>query len=333
MTQNRRDFVHGMSIVGAAALAGLRPGPAEAEPPLETTTLRLLRTPSICWAAQYVAEDLLHDEGFTHVMYPYYPGGPVSPRLAAGEGDISMNFIAPNLIRLELGDPVVFLAGAHVGCFELVGTDRVRQVRDLRGKTAAVESLGGPEHVFLASIAAYVGLDPQRDIKWSTQPAIESVRLFTEGKVDAFLGFPPQAQELRAKKIGHVVVNSATDRPWSQYFCCLVTASQEFVRKNPVATKRALRAILKSADMCASEPERAARALVAKGYTPRFDYALQVMKELPYGKWREFDPEDTIRFYALRLREAGMIKSSPQKLIAQGTDWRFVNELKKELKG
>jgi NitT/TauT family transport system substrate-binding protein len=331
---NRREFLNETALATSAALLGVRPSPvAAAEPPPETTTLRLFKTGSICWAAQYVAEELLHDEGFAQVMYPNIPaGGPVSQHLAAGEADVSMNFIAPNLIRLELGDPVVFLAGAHVGCFELVGTDRVRQIRDLRGKTAAVESLGGPEHVFLASIAAYVGLDPQKDIKWSTQPAIESVRLLTEGKVDAFLGFPPQAQELRARKIGHVVVNSATDRPWSQYFCCLVTASREFVRKNPVATKRALRAILKSADVCASEPERAARALVAKGYTPRFEYALQVMKELPYGKWREFDPEDTIRFYALRLHEAGMIKSSPQKIIAQGTDWRFLNELKKELK-
>ena len=44
-------------------------------------------------------------------------------------------------------------------------------------------------------------------------------------------------------------------------------------------------------------------------------------------------PEDSVRFYALRLREAGMIKSTPQRLIAQGTDWRFLNELKKELKG
>jgi NitT/TauT family transport system substrate-binding protein len=329
----RRDVLRTLGTAGALTALGIRPSMAAAEPPPETTTLRLFKTGSICWAPQYVAEELLRDEGFAHVTYAEIPfGGPVSQHLAAGEADISMNFIAPNLIRLELGDPVVFLAGAHVGCFELVGTDRVRQIRDLRGKTAAVESLGGPEHVFLASIAAYVGLDPQKDIKWSTQPAIESVRLFTEGKVDAFLGFPPQAQELRAKKIGHVVVNSATDRPWSQYFCCLVTASQKFVRKNPVATKRALRAILKSADVCANEPERAARSLVAKGYTPRFDYALQVMKELPYGKWREFDPEDTIRFYALRLHEAGMIKSSPQKIIAQGTDWRFLNELKKELK-
>jgi NitT/TauT family transport system substrate-binding protein len=57
------------------------------------------------------------------------------------------------------------------------------------------------------------------------------------------------------------------------------------------------------------------------------------MREVPYGKWREYDPEDTIRFYALRLHEVGMIQSTPQKLIAQGTDWQFLNELKKELKG
>ena len=48
------------------------------------------------------------------------------------------------------------------------------------------------------------------------------------------------------------------------------------------------------------------------------------MKEIPYGQWREYDPEDTVRFYALRLHEVGMIKSSPQKIIAQGTDWRFL---------
>ena len=104
------------------------------------------------------------------------------------------------------------------------------------------------------------------------------------------------------------------------------------MRKHPVATKRAMRAILKGADLCAAEPERAARLLVDRKYTPRYDYVLQVMKELPYGKWREYDPEDTICFYSLRLHEAGMIRSSPQNLIAQGTDWRFLNELKKELK-
>ena len=57
------------------------------------------------------------------------------------------------------------------------------------------------------------------------------------------------------------------------------------------------------------------------------------MKEIPYDKWREYDPEDSVRFYALNLHDVGMIKTSPNKLIAQGTDWRFIRELKKELKG
>ena len=59
---------------------------------------------------------------------------------------------------------------------------------------------------------------------------------------------------------------------------------------------------------------------------------LDVLKALPYRRWREANPEDTLRFHANRLHEVGMLKTSPNKLIAQGTDWRFLNELKKELK-
>jgi len=105
------------------------------------------------------------------------------------------------------------------------------------------------------------------------------------------------------------------------------------VRRNPVATKRAVRAILKATDVCALEPERAARTIVDRGFTKAYDYALATMKEIPYNRWREYDPEDTVRFYSLRLREVGMLKSNPQKILADGTDWRFLNELKKELKG
>jgi NitT/TauT family transport system substrate-binding protein len=100
-----------------------------------------------------------------------------------------------------------------------------------------------------------------------------------------------------------------------------------------VATTRALRAILKATDICALEPERAAQALGATGFTPRYESARQTMQEVPYNRWREYDPEDTVRFYALRLHEAGMIKSSPQQRIAEGTDWRFLNALKQALKG
>jgi NitT/TauT family transport system substrate-binding protein len=181
-------------------------------------------------------------------------------------------------------------------------------------------------------MAAHVGLDPLKDINWITSPKIAPKELFAEGRIDAFLGFPPEPQELRARKIGRVIVNSAIDRPWSQYYCCMLAGNREFVRRNPVATKAVLRAILKATDLCASEPDRVAKRMVDGGFTQRYDYALQALKEIPYTKWRDYDPEDTIRFYSLRLGEVGMVKSSPQKIIAQGTDWRFWRELKKELK-
>ena len=93
-----------------------------------------------------------------------------------------------------------------------------------------------------------------------------------------------------------------------------------------------MRAILKAVDLCATDPAPAARILVDGGFTPRYDYALQTLKDVPYDKWREYDAEDAIRFWALRMREAGFIKSTPQKIIAEGTDWHFLEELKRELK-
>jgi NitT/TauT family transport system substrate-binding protein len=186
----------------------------------------------------------------------------------------------------------------------------------------------------LRLIALQVGLDPAKDINWVTgaDPQVSPLDLFAAGKIDAFLGFPPEPQDLRARHIGHVVLKTAVDRPWSQYFCCMLAGNREYVRNYPIATKRVLRAILKAADLCATDPTGVARQLVDGGFVDRYDYALETVSELPYDKWREYDPEDTIRFYSLRLREAGFIKSSPQKIIADGADWRFFNELKRELK-
>jgi len=331
---SRRKFLGGLTLAGMAGLRGTRLALAAAEPPPETRRLKLVKVPgNSCFAPQYVAEELLRTEGFIDVQYATVAPGGSAKAMASGEADIALQFAGPLIIRVDTGDPIVMLAGGHIGCFELFGTDRISSIRDLRGKTVAVPTLGSPAHVFVASIAAYVGLDPRQDINWVTYPAAESMQLLGEGKIDAFLGFPPQPQELRARKIGHVVVNSAIDRPWSQYFCCMIAGNREFVQKHPVAAKRALRAILKAANVCALEPDRVARFLVDKGYTTDHAYTFQAMTEIPYGQWREYDPEDTVRFYALRLHEVGMIKSTPQKIIEKGTDWRFFNALKKELKG
>ena len=330
---SRRRFLGGLTLAGTVGFLGVHPRPVAAEPPPETTRLRLERTPGICSAPYYLAEEFLPGEGFTDVQWVDTRGASVIESIAASKIDFGSNFIGPTLIRLDAGDPLVLLSGTHVGCFELFAREQVRAVRELKGKTMAVRQLGSSEHTFISSILAYVGIDPQKEVHWVEQPFDASTQLFAEGAIDAVAAQPPQSQELRALQSGHVLINSTVDRPWSQYYCCMVYTNKMFVQKYPVATKRVLRAILKAADVCTSGPERAARFLVDKGYTNNYDYARETMQDVVYGQWREYDPEDTVRFYALRLQEAGMITSTPQKLIAQGTDWRFLTELKKELKG
>jgi NitT/TauT family transport system substrate-binding protein len=328
----RRDFLTQSSRLAVAGLlsSSLR---ARAEPLPETARIRFLDDPSICLAPQYLAMELLRQEGFTQV-------DSISPQpefglglVADGHADFVM-WDAPGLLpQLDAGKNLVVLAGIHAGCWELFASPRVQAIRELKGKRVAISALGTSEHVYVASMLAYVGINPNRHIKWVEAGSVpDSMRLFVEGKADAFLAFPPQPQDLRAQKVGHVIVDTTQDRPWSQYFCCTITANRDFVRKHPIATKRVVRAFLKASDICAQQPERAARFMVDKGYEPRYGVALEVMKMVPYSRWREADPEDTLRFYALRLHEVGMIKTDPNTLVARGSDWRFLNELKKELK-
>ena len=331
-TQTRRSFLTTLSSAGVVGLVRARDSYAQEAPP-ETTTVRLGKIYGICIAPQYVAEDLLRAEGFTDVRYvATNPGISTALALARGEIDFTTNYAPPMAISIDAGEPITIVGGEHVGCFEVFAREGIRSIADLRGKNVGVQSIGSSQHVFLSVIAAHVGLDPAKDIHWVTSTSPKPMELFADGKIDAFLGLPPEPQELRGRNIGRVIVNSVLDRPWSQYFCCVLAANRGYIRKYPIATKRVLRAIVKAADLCASEPARVARQIVDAGFTPSYDYALQTIKEIPYVRWREYNPEDAVRFYALRLREAGLIKSSPNKILADGTDWRHWNELKRELK-
>jgi NitT/TauT family transport system substrate-binding protein len=198
---SRRRFLNAAALAGSGAALGLRAAPALAEPPPEITTIRWVRSPAICVAPYYVAEGLLRAEGFTDVRPYKTEGNTWTHDVLAGNVDLVLNFVGPLLLRLDAGDPLVVLGGVHVGCFELFVTERIRAVRDLKGKTISVPALGDAQHVFLASILANVGLDPRRTSTGRcTSRRIDAA--LAEEKVDAFLGFPPEPQALRAKGSG-----------------------------------------------------------------------------------------------------------------------------------
>jgi NitT/TauT family transport system substrate-binding protein len=325
----RRAFIN---AAGAAGLAGALPAFAAAEPPPETKRIRIQDAPIACFAPLYIAEALLRAEGFAEVEYVKTPlaEGP-GPALADGRIDIIQDDTAAHLMHLDKGMPIVVLGGVHTGCWELFAQSSIRSLVELKGRSIAAPERSSRQ-AFVAAMIASVGLDPRKDVKWIGHEPAQSMRMFEQGEIDAFMGFVPEPQELRARKIGRVLIATEIDRPWSQYFCCLAAGNRDFVRKNPVATKRALRALWKATDLCASQPELAAKAMLARNVGPNYDYLLQAVKDIGYRKWRDYEPEDTMRFWSLRLRELGIIQGDPKNLLAHGTDWRFVDQLRKELK-
>jgi len=331
---SRRRFLAGISLAGAAGLVGVSK-PLHAEPPPEITSVRLpvYYKISDCQIPEYVAGELLRAEGFTDVrLVDSGTGSDSADWLAKGELDFDWNYPTTYARSIEAGGQITVLAGLHVGCLELFAREGINSIADLKGKRVGIFAQSSAPHVLVILLASYVGLDPYHDIEWIENEKESPKDLFIDGKIDAFLAQPPEPQELRARKIGHAILKTAVDKPWSQYFCCMLAGANDYVTKYPVATKRVLRALLKSVDLCVSAPGQLARRAVDQGFSDSYEYALQAMTDARYDKWREYDSEDTLRFYALRMNEAGLLQSSPQKVIADGTDWRFINELKRELK-
>jgi NitT/TauT family transport system substrate-binding protein len=356
-TLSRREFLGvaasagavgaGVVLLGACG-SGSKGSPTSTpgsggDPPPETTAIRLVKTFPTCPIPMHLAGLFLPEEGFTNVQYVQDTGGDHgTQQLAAGEMDMGLSITSSLTTAADRGDPLVLLAGIHPTCFELFGGDRVQSLRDLKGKRIHVFSTDAtdPIYVFLATLLAHVGIDLENEVQFVVASSGDAIAGLKAGTIDAVLGFPPISAQMRADNIGHVVLTGYEDAPWSQYFCCMATGNRDFVEKHPAATKRALRAILKATDLCAREPERAARYLVDTGYTKDYadqgypqdyDSMLHTVMHMRYTSWREFNPEDTVRFYALRLKEAGLVKGTPEALVTRATDWRYLEQIKREL--
>jgi Zn-dependent protease with chaperone function len=98
---------------------------------------------------------------------------------------------------LDVGAPTLILAGVHAGCQELFASERVRTVRDLKGKRIAVTGMGNGDHIFIASILAYVGIDPKKEVTWITgSDLMGAMKFFATGRSFASPSGAPAATHL-----------------------------------------------------------------------------------------------------------------------------------------
>jgi NitT/TauT family transport system substrate-binding protein len=337
----------GAAILSACESASAPPRPvptpsATPLPPPETTTLRIFATtPPTCEAPIWVINDLLRDEGFTDIKAT--AGG-----ITLGDSDIGVSYANHIVTSIDVGFPWVALAGCHTGCIELWAAPGIATPRDLRGKAMDVfDRLEGPRpdlratgafYGFLLSLLSQIGMEPS-ELRLSDVPPQTDIRTrFLTGQSDAMFAAASGGALLRrdARVKGHrPILDTTTDKPWSQYLCCLLIANGEWMRTNPVASKRATRAFLRASDLV-SKDKRAAvqKAVDAKIYAnPALtsDVLFETIEMLSYD-WREYDPEETMRFYAQRLLDIKAIKKSPQQIMDHGASFAYTRQLAKELK-
>lgn len=314
--------------------------PGATLPPPETTTVRFV-SPAPCDPPSALAKEFLLEEGFTDIKYPR-ASNTTTDWLTSGVADFSTgygNLIAANV---DAGLPIVALAGMHPGCFELFATPGISTIRDLRGKSIAVNARNASDQFygFFAILLAYVGVDPQTEVNFiEIGPDLNALRdAYLDGRSQAFIAPAAFGPLLRRnpKNPGKVILDTTMDKPWSQYYCCQLVANRDWARRYPIATKRLTRALLRAADEVTKDKKRAAREYVARGFyataSPNDEEITnEVIRDLSYD-WREFDPEETLRFFALRLADAKIVRSTPQQIIAQGSDFAYMRELRTELK-
>lgn len=335
---SRRQLLRGAGLglagLSSAVLFGCRredgDGLGDIDAPPEVTRIVLPRHYTFCGAPLYVAEPFLREEGFTEVVYELQPSlTRINERMAEGNLDIVQNYVIAHILSIARGDPLTVLGGAHPGCMELFVRPGIEGVEDLDGRVVIVSD-GNPQaadNAFLQNTLQFVGIIPSSP----NQILVDaSPHRFIAGTGDAYLAHPPNGETLRALEIGEVLIDTTTDRPWSQYYCCLFAANSNFVERNPIATRRALRALYRAVDRCATEPDAVGEYLAARGFALNIEHAKKIMRHIPWAAWRDYDPEEAIRFYALRLKETGVIDQAPEEIIERGVDWRFLESLRDE---
>jgi len=334
-----RTLATGAAVAGGSALAACaqQGGAAQiAEPgPPETTTVRIVK-PAACDPGIWLAKDLLLEEGFTDVRFvatPFISRQWITENLA----DVSLAHTEFVTGAIDSGLPIVVLTGLHAGCLELWVGQGISNVHDLRGRRISVCYKGIEDQffTFFAVLLQYVGIDPLKDVHFVESGLgkhDDMVKAFVEGRADAVIAGAAQGPLLRrlSRAPGRVILETM-QKPWSQYFCCNFVANRDWAQRNPNATKRVTRAILKATDRAAKDKPRSAHDAAATGIGVEESIVAETIAMCTYN-WRDADPGDTLRFFGLRLADAKLIKSTPQQLIDQGTDLAYMRQLRGELK-
>jgi NitT/TauT family transport system substrate-binding protein len=339
----RRDVLR--RGVGAAAVLTAGPflascAPAAVSPsPTVTATLGPPETTSIglaagaCDSAIFGAERYLREEGFTDIRFT---DTATPAAITAGTAQIGNAFPHAFFNAVESAPKVVALGGLHTGCNEIWANTGIASVKDLKGRQITVTSkaLSNLQYAWIAMVVKQAGVDP-KDVNFVVQADANSTQLYLDGKDAAIFVATTAAAALKTNPAnkGTMIFSQVMDEPWKSNNCCFILASEPWYRANPIAAKRAMRAIYRTADTLPANRSDAAKLAADKGLfggAPALANITTAANMVPLD-WRSYDLEKAVRFYAPLLTDVGLLKASTDDLL-KAVDLKIFKELSTELK-
>lgn len=347
MVGRRELILRGFSVVAAVALgdvlaacapaavlapaATAAPSPSPMPPP-ETKTIRIAL--GACDAPQMISERYLQEEGFADIQLTDAGG---LAALTGAKADLASLFVPALATAVDSGKAVVGLGGLHTGCAEMWAPPGVATLQDLRGHTVVVNAKT-PDNLGYSMIAMALknaGVDPS-EVTFVVQADADLTKSFLDGKSDLLFLATTGAFAFGTNPAnkGHLVLEQAMDAPWSQQDCCVITTTTDWLKANPVAAKRALRAIYRAADTLPKDRADAAKVATDKGLfggSKNVELVRGAANMVPYD-WRTYDVAASMRFHAQLLNAVSLIKFTPDEAVTKATDLRFAKELAVEIK-
>jgi NitT/TauT family transport system substrate-binding protein len=324
--------------LGGLALAGcgdedspqLTPTP---EPPPETTAIRL--SLAVCDAPFMICEPYLREEGFTDIQLT---AGAAVAQITEGRSDIATGLFVTDLAAaIEAGSPIVAIGSVHPGCSEMWASPSVATLKDLRGHTVVVraKSANFLPYTYMAIALKNAGVDPS-EVNFVVKSDADLTRQFLDGRSDLLFLATTAAVAFRTnpENKGHLVLDQAMEAPWSEQQCCVVTTSRDWLQANPIAAKRALRAVYRASDSLPKDRLEAAKLVTDKGMfmgPANVELVRGAVNMVDY-EWRKHDLAESLRFHGRLMNQVDLLKLTPEETIAKGTDLRFTKDLVAELK-
>jgi NitT/TauT family transport system substrate-binding protein len=317
------------AVSAPTATAGV-PTATPTLPPPETTSIAITVAP--CDSAMFAAERFLREEGFTEVNIG---DRAALGEMTAGKAQLGSAFPMTFFAAAESGPKVICLGGLHTGCAEVWAQPGISSVKDLKGRNITVtsKSLGNIPYAYFVMLLQQAGLDPAKDVNFVVQSDADPLRLYLDGKNDAVFVATTGAVTIKTNPAnkGKMINSQVMDQPWASTNCCFITASEQWYRANPIAAKRAMRAIYRTADALPADRGDAAKAATDKGLFGGAAATANVREAanmVPLD-WRNYDVEKAVRFYAPLL--PGVLKASTDDLL-KALDLKIFKELSSELK-